>query len=83
MKENAHISNKDNLKLSVSHKPILPRSPWEDNEKAWLQQIIKTKKALEKAEKKALGQIEPISIFHKHKANLHLKSLVEEVRSVF
>lgn len=75
MKENAQISNTDTTRLSVSHQPILPRYPWEDNRKAWLRQIIKTKKALEKAEKKALGQIEPISILHKHKASLYVKSI--------
>ena len=74
MKENSQISNKDTAKLSESRQAILPRYPWENNQKAWLKQIIKTKKALEKAEKKALGQIETISILQKHKASLYVKS---------
>ena len=33
--------------------PILPRFPWKD-QKAWLKLMIKTKKAIDEAEKKSL-----------------------------
>ncbi len=40
-------------KASDREEPILPRSPWKD-QKAWLKLMIKTKKALNEAEKKVL-----------------------------
>jgi hypothetical protein len=47
---------------SNQEQTILPRSPWND-QRAWLKLMIKTKKALDEAEKKSLRAD---SIIHSH-----------------
>ena len=41
--------------MTQNSQPILPRYPWQEQRKRWLKLMIKTKKALEEAEKKAFN----------------------------
>jgi hypothetical protein len=56
---------------STSLEPILPRNSWQDKQ-AWLKEMIKTKKALEKAEKKFFQPVNALAILTNYQA-LYIK----------